>query len=401
MHYAVPAILEQHLMLDRLYTDICAEVGWVRFAGKLLPRRLLPRSVRRLFDRHIDGVPREKIVSFNRFGIARILLRRNAGTPSRYYANIFRANKQFGRIVCKYGLGSASHLYAYNAAAVELFEYAKAHGIKMILEQIAAPIAFDEKLLADERERWPGWEAGGAAPSDWQPVADRESAEWKLADRIVCGSDYVVSAMSKEDGPVGKCRVVPYGIDVGRFSPQSNKPRSKDQPLRVLCVATLQLRKGVQYLMEAARLLKDDNVTIRLIGPCMVSDDALSQLKTSIEVVGAIPRSEMAREFAAADVFALPTLSEGSAIVCYEALAAGLPVVTTAAAGSVVRDGVDGWLVPIRSAEALANQLRFISQNRDCLHSFSLSAASRAQDYTWRAYGDRLTGVIREMDAID
>jgi glycosyltransferase involved in cell wall biosynthesis len=162
----------------------------------------------------------------------------------------------------------------------------------------------------------------------------------------------------------------------------------------VLCVATVQLRKGVQYLMEAARLLKGQAVQIRLIGPCAVSDQALAELKRHLQVVGTIPRSEMRQEFADADLFVLPTLSEGSAIVCYEALAAGLPVITTPGAGSVVRDGIEGMIVPIRDAQALVSVITELQHEPERLQAMSEAATDRAGEYTLRAYHQRLLDLI-------
>jgi glycosyltransferase involved in cell wall biosynthesis len=76
-----------------------------------------------------------------------------------------------------------------------------------------------------------------------------------------------------------------------------------------------------------------------------------------------VTRQEVRRHYQWADVFVFPSLCEGSAMVTYEALAAGLPVITTPNAGSVVRDGVDGFIVPIRDAEAIAAKLDLLARD--------------------------------------
>lgn len=146
--------------------------------------------------------------------------------------------------------------------------------------------------------------------------------------------------------------------------------------------------------MEAARLLRDEPVDIRLVGPVHVSKDALNELNKTLTVVGEMPRSQIHAEYANADLFVLPTLSEGSATVCYEALAAGLPVVTTPNAGSVIRDGVDGMIVPIRDPQSLANQIAVLSRDRKRLDEMSQQALKTAGEYTWDQYGRRLIEVI-------
>ena len=132
-------------------------------------------------------------------------------------------------------------------------------------------------------------------------------------------------------------------------------PRARRSgPLRVLFVGTLQLRKGIPYLLAARRQLRGNGVRIRLVGPSLLAPSVMRELRREMEVVGPVPRSRIGEHYAWADVVVLPTLSEGSANVVYEAMAAGLPVITTANAGSIIVDGESGVLIPIRDTEALA-----------------------------------------------
>jgi len=102
----------------------------------------------------------------------------------------------------------------------------------------------------------------------------------------------------------------------------------------------------------------------------------------------------MRRHYSWADVFLLPSLCEGSATVCYEALAAGLPVITTPNAGSVVRDGVDGFIVPIRDAEAIAEKLDLLAKDRDLLAAMSANAVARSREFTLAKYSERLVATL-------
>ena len=96
-------------------------------------------------------------------------------------------------------------------------------------------------------------------------------------------------------------------------------------------------------------------------------------------------------------MFVLPSLAEGSAEATYEALAAGVPVVTTRAAGSVVRDGIDGRIVPERDPVALADAIAEIVEDRDKRARMSEAARERARDYTWERYGERLVGALQTL----
>jgi glycosyltransferase involved in cell wall biosynthesis len=103
----------------------------------------------------------------------------------------------------------------------------------------------------------------------------------------------------------------------------------------------------------------------------------------------------MAQHYAWADVFLLPSICEGSATACYEALAAGVPVITTENAGSVVRDGIDGFIVPIRDAGAIVERLEMLHRDRELLESMARGALQRASEFTVEKYGDRLIAALR------
>jgi len=398
-HYAIPVLLERAGLLEAFFTDLHADIWQLRMLERTIPRKLQPASMKRLLGRRVENVPLDKIECFPWFGVRRILQERKATSPGALLRKYLRANSRFCELVLGRGLGNADTLYVFNGAGLELMQTARRRGLRVILEQTAAPLAWDELLLAEERDRWPGWEGSGASESDWWPLADREEQEWRLADSIVCGSEYVRDAVARRNGPTERCEVVPYGTDLKRFLPSS--PHGNQTPLRVLFVGTIQLRKGLPYLMEAARRLPRTQVVVRAVGPIAVSRQAATRIGQALDLVGPVPRANIAEQFAWANVLVLPTLSEGSAGVCYEALATGLPVITTPNAGSVVRDGVEGCIIQIRDAEALADRiLRFVN-DRDLLREMSTNALRRAKEFSWERYAERLVAAISRLTLDD
>jgi glycosyltransferase involved in cell wall biosynthesis len=109
-----------------------------------------------------------------------------------------------------------------------------------------------------------------------------------------------------------------------------------------------------------------------------------------------VPRELVRSEFAQADIFVLPTLAEGCAIVHLEALACGLPVVTTPNCGSQVRDGQDGFIVPVRDASALAERVEQLISDRTLRARMSSNATKRAAELSWSRFGERLMAATRE-----
>jgi glycosyltransferase involved in cell wall biosynthesis len=266
------------------------------------------------------------------------------------------------------------------------------------MEQVIAPRLAQERILEAEYRQAPAWTQFETNPNAAE-IGRREKVAWKLVDRIVCGSQFVSDEIAAEGGPADKCVVVPYGVRTSEFRAASPRPVREALPLRVLFVGSVGLRKGVPYLLEAARRLGPDKVRCRLVGGFSAPADVLQrEAPANVELVGSVPRSQIAREYANADVFCLPSLCEGSATVIYEALAAGLPVLTTPNAGSIVRDGVEGYIVPIRNAEAIADRLAHLASDPARLKEMSRAAAERSEYGSLVSYGRRLLGVLREMN---
>jgi glycosyltransferase involved in cell wall biosynthesis len=163
----------------------------------------------------------------------------------------------------------------------------------------------------------------------------------------------------------------------------------------VLTVGAVGLRKGSPYVGAVAKAVRDI-AQFRMVGPIDVQPEAVATLSASVELTGPIPRSEMRAQFEWADVFLLPSLCEGSATAVYEALAAGLPVICTENTGSVVRHGVDGYIVPIRDVAETTDILKQLAGNPAMLARMSDSARERAADYTVARYGERLVAALSQ-----
>jgi glycosyltransferase involved in cell wall biosynthesis len=360
MHYAVPRIFHEAGILERLYTD--SYVGnkpWLVRTLGLIPAPLRSGAAGRLLGRTDECIPPAKVTSFDAFGLQYARAQRRArGTAelARIYADFAR---RFGeRIVAR--RPDADAIWAFNGAALELFRWAKERGIRCILEQTSAPKRLARGLVAEELERWPGWQPGLRLPPEPDPLAEREEEEWALADHIVAGSQFVVDGIHRCGGPAHRCSVVPYGVDTKRFaSAAPGAKQSSPGRLRVLFAGEVGLWKGVPYLLEALRQLGPEDVEARFAGCVALARDKLAPYHQVATFLGPVPRSKMPELYRWADVLVMPSLSEGGPVVVYEALAAGVYVITTPNAGSVLpKASALGEIVPIRNAEAITEALR-------------------------------------------
>ena len=255
-------------------------------------------------------------------------------------------------------------------------------------EQTIASKRIELELLAREHERFPEWETEASKDELADEFIEREEAEWRVADVILCGSEFVRDGIGRCGGPVQKCVVVPYGVD----APTRNSrlgTRKSSGPLRVLTVGVVGLRKGSPYVLEAAKQLKGKAV-FRMVGSIGVTPEVEFHLRQYVQLTGAVPRNEIAAHFRWADVFLLPSLCEGSATVTYEAMAFGLPVICTPNTGSVVRDSIDGFIVPIRDSEQIADRLNRLATDPARLVEMGAQAEIRSCGFNLKNYANRM-----------
>lgn len=395
MHYAVPRAFHEAGMLERFDTDVCAVSPGFRPIAALiraLPRAAAPAALRRFAQRVPAGVPRELIRSFPLFGVAFARRRGAARNQAEHLAVMLEGGRVFSRKAAARGFGRADALYAFNGGALEQLEAARRAGLATLLEQCMAPWAFLDAVMEEELARLPDWDTGGERPSAAsRAFAARERAEWALADVIVCGSDFVKDTLRAYGGPAERCVVVPYGYDPA--GPPPTRVERAPGPLRVLTVGEVGLRKGTPAVLEAALRL-GARITVRMVGPIAVPDAVRARLADAVELVGVVPRGEIARHLAWADAFLLPSLCEGSATATYEALAAGLPVIATPNTGSVVRDGEEGFIVPVRDVDAIVDALARLAGDRRLCARMSEAAAFRAGAFSVSRYGERLRAAL-------
>jgi glycosyltransferase involved in cell wall biosynthesis len=252
--------------------------------------------------------------------------------------------------------GPPGVFFAYSYAARELLRFFKNAGWKTVLGQID-PGPREEEIVAEEAARFP--ESRGR----WNRAPERYWTAWReelgLADRILVNSEWSKECLGLDGGLAGKVFVVPLAYEQsGQRAAERRMPVafSRERPLRVLFLGQVNLRKGAHHLLEAARRIAGEPVEFHFVGPVEIARPTA----TAANVVwhGAVSREEAARYYAASDVFALPTLSDGFALTQLEALSHGLPLIVTKNCARVVEHGRNGWTLPSPSANEIVALLR-------------------------------------------
>ncbi|MFH1085839.1 MAG: glycosyltransferase family 4 protein, partial [Chloroflexota bacterium] len=225
---------------------------------------------------------------------------------------------------------------------------------------------------------------------------ERTAAEFALADRVLVPSEFAWRTFLACGHPPDRLLLSPFGVDAARFRPAA--PRG-ERPFTVLFLGRVALGKGIPYLLEAWRRLGWRDAELRLVGAVQADYAAAFRGMVAglpgVRVVGHV--ADPVPHYQQADLFAFPTLHEGSALVALEALACGLPVVTTDNAGSAVRDGQEGLIVPIRDAEALAAALDRLRADVPLRAAMSDAARQRAEAYTWERSEEAFVRALADL----
>ena len=279
--------------------------------------------------------------------------------------------------------------------AEPVFRKAKARGALCVLNYPFAHHRFTRNYLAEEATRQPAF-ADTLNGHDWPRWQERQlEAEIELADRILVGSSFARESFIAEGVPAQKLTVIPYGADTGLFEPPEPKEHDRNG-LRLLFVGQIGQRKGISYLLDAARQTAAQGDSLTLVGQIQGSGRALAPYRGGFRHVPHVPRAELREIYRQADVFVFPTLVEGMGLVVLEAMASGLPVITTAnGPGDIVRDGVDGFLVAPRDVEAIIDRLALLRADPQLRQEMACNARIRAQEFTWDAYRKKTVAALR------
>lgn len=195
--------------------------------------------------------------------------------------------------------------------------------------------------------------------------------------------------------PAGKIRVIPYAADCRRFRPLPEKQHGPG--CTFLFAGGVSHRKGIKYLLEAWLQVRRPGWRLQLLGPLPANLGPLEPYVESIEPLGRVSQREMPARMASADVFVFPSLFEGSAVVTYEALATGLPCVVTPSAGSVVRDGIEGFVVPPSQVDELARRMEQLGTDTELRIRMAGAARSRALAFDWHRYHERVVAAVDNL----
>ncbi len=317
------------------------------------------------------GLPQTRLVSFPTHGL---LNRAVSATRSVALARGFEAygHQMFGRWAARMLARERwDAIHCWSGVAEETLRAQMPRETIRLLMRGSSHIQVQRQLLRDEEARV---SVPLDQPSDW--IVEREQREYQLADHIVVLSSFAKQSFIDQGIAPEKISRLTLGVRVDAFKPPAEVVKRRvarirrGDPLTVMFVGTLSFRKGMWDIARVIASVDPARFKFVLVGAVMPEAEAMARaLPPEVQVIGKIPQAELPKIYQNGDVFLFPTIEDGFAVVLAQAKAAGLPVITTpnAAGPDLLEADRDGWIVPIRDADAMVARLKWCDANREAL----------------------------------
>lgn len=392
-HYHHAARALHHAGLLKTYYTSFAPNRYMNIWSRVLPGDWK----RKIVSRRLDDVDRSRIVEIKVPEIMARLLRRSRLFSAPDVDGFF--SKKFDEATRR-RVDQCQIFHFVNTLGLETAKKLKDRGAFLICDARTEHSDYQNRILRTEYEK-----RGLVYRAVDLPYQSRKIAEYGIADLIIVPSEYAARTFIEAGIPASKLRVVPYGVDIEKFSDITidRDPQQESKPeFKIVYVGQLSIRKGVLYLLEAVQNLGIPNLKLIMAGGIEASSRKVIEPYLAlpfVEYVGLLAQSSLVDIYRAGSVFVLPSLSDSYGLVTLEAMACGLPVIVSHNTGSkeAIRDGEDGFVIPVCKSEVIAEKLTWLFEHPDQRIEMGRSAWDRARRFSWKDYGDRLLSVYSDI----
>ncbi len=395
--YQVSAALARAGLLEKLVTDLYwpGDRLWAaRFAA------VLPASAARLLRaRYHPELPASLVRQTSISGLTSYLLEQFKATPFSWRRRAIRwTDATLGRTAGRFAARTGSLLVSYSYYGYDAFQ---SYGRPGVLFQLHPHPLSVRRIL--ERELADHPDCAASLRKEWElslPAEDFErlTAESRMAKHFLVASSFTRQTLIENGAAPEAIRVIPYGVDLERFTPPAPNAGISG-PLRLLFVGTINQRKGIKYLLEALRLVGPAPVELTVCGRVVDDLSLFRPFGAQVRVRPSVSLPELLEAYRQADLFVLPSVAEGFGQVLLEALASGLPVLSTThtAAPDLIVDGAEGFIVEPRRPDLLAARIEWALGHRAELCGMKFAARQRAEHFTWARFRSGVVDAVRDF----
>jgi len=356
-------------------------------AQQLFKRGLLKRLITSYptFEVEKYGIPKDLIKSI----IIKEIIQRGWQMLPYSIRNVYNPqyliHEIYDKLAMNYLLPS-DIVVAWSGFGLHTINRAKDMGAITIIERGSSHILYANNILREEHEKH-----GIKTPSIHPKIVEKELKEYAAAGFIAIPSHFVKSTFVNQNIPEKKLLHVPYGVDLKRFK----RTPKEDDIFRIIHCGSISIRKGVHYLLRAFHELKLPAAELWLIGNLEEAMRPLIKkyLNAKVFLKGQQRQTNLYQYYSQGSVFCLCSIEEGLALAQCEAMSCGLPVICTTNTGGsdIVRDGIDGFIIPIMDVDAIKEKILHLYENQTICRSMGQSALERVQQgFTWDDYGKKI-----------
>lgn len=396
--YQVAAGLQDAGLIDTLVTDLYWPSD--RAAAALIERALPPRAKQLLRARNSPLLRSANVELKPLSGLYSVAMSRAPFVPFSAQARALRwSDDCLGRRAAAVASKNRSALLSYSYYGYSAFSNLTADVPRILFQLHPHPLSV-RTLLTEELEKFP--ECAATLSKEWELALTevefrRLTDEVKMAQHWIAASSFTKRTLTENGVPASDVHVVPYGVDLEKFR---NPPRkSGTGPLKLLLVGRMTQRKGIQYLIDALDMLDTDDIELTVCGWGLDASILARTRSTRIRLMPSASAAEVQEAYRDADLFVLPSVAEGFAHVLLEAMASGLPILSTTntAAPDLIEGAEQGFVIPPCNASAIAERLEWALTHRRALVEMSAAARRRAEHFTWARFRTEIAALVANL----
>jgi glycosyltransferase involved in cell wall biosynthesis len=330
----------------------------------------------------------KKNVDVNPWPEIKILVRKQLGERLWYGAYVDR-NYQFQKWILR-NYNPPKICIGFDTCSWQIFEKWKSKSFLILDLSIAIP----QYKITLAKSTGMSMEALNKLISDDKAVYNIYKKEIELADLILCGSDFVRQSCLSEGINRSKLVLLPYGIDLDKFSNPQLQPVS--QKIKVVFIGSVTFRKGADIVLQSWKKIKKEFpfAELHFYGSIEMK---VSQDIEGVFYHGFITQEILIQELKQAHISILPSFFEGSSLAIYQSMAMGLAIITTPNSGSVIKNDRNGLLIHYGSENELTEKLRLLLKDTNLRKQLAFNAVEDVKEYTWDNYGKKLVNLLENV----
>ena len=385
--------LQQLGMLSRFVTSTYYKRG----SGLDRIGKLSDRLDRGLQKRWLEGLDSSSVTRHLSLEVPELFFRNVLKNPKRAEQAMFKRDAAFDHWVASRFASESDFFWGFQGSCLESLKAAHAAGKTAVCEFATAHVTAAIRILSDEAERHPEWAATISNLHFPEWYRERLEQEPHAADVCIAASGFTQRSLEEVGIPTDRIRLLPLAADVDQFH---FAERRTDGPLKVLFVGGIGQRKGIKYLLQAVQQLNSPQIQLSLLGPAPADDRPLKEYSKWYHYLGRTDQAGVVRQMQKADVLVLPSVFEGFGLVIIEAMATGLPVITSthSCGPEVICEGVDGFVLEPDDVSGLADQLAWCADHRRELAEMGRAAHEHAAAcFSWDAHRENLRVLMERI----